>query len=125
VHDGDGIHPKETPMTTTTNPACAVCGNGMHTLPWGAEVPAADHAVIELDGVRYPVHRGCIRSFVASPDEDAEAWEGQRRSVEPVDRRHADIDLAHRLWGAGRSLYEISVETGRSKEWLRTYAGLR
>lgn len=65
----------------TTNPPCTVCGNGTHRLPWGTEVPETDRAVIELDGIRYPLHRACIRSFVARPDEDAEAWESQQRTA--------------------------------------------
>jgi hypothetical protein len=71
-------------MTTTEQGHCAVCGNGMERLPWGATVHPEKRAAIELDGYRFPVHRECIRVFVLAPTEDAEGWEQQLRSAVPV-----------------------------------------
>lgn len=38
--------------------------------------------------------------------------------------RERDIQRALLLARQGKSLFEIAMTTGRSKEWLRTYAGL-
>ena len=40
------------------------------------------------------------------------------------DRRDRDIARARAMRARGESLYAIAVATGRSKEWLRTYAGI-
>lgn len=36
-----------------------------------------------------------------------------------------DIDVAISMRLQGRTMYEIALATGRSKEWLRTNAGIR
>ena len=61
----------------TDRPRCTVCGNGMHSR-WGTTVPEEERAAIEIDGRRYPVHRGCIGAFVARPEDDSDAWASQQ-----------------------------------------------
>lgn len=43
----------------------------------------------------------------------------------PVCSREADINRANELRRVGHTLFDISQRLGRSKEWLREYAGLR
>ena len=38
--------------------------------------------------------------------------------------KERDIQRARALRAEGLSLYAIAAHTGRSKEWLRTYAGI-
>jgi hypothetical protein len=40
-------------------------------------------------------------------------------------RRNRDIEDARAYRAEGKSLFEIASRLGRSKEWLREYAGLR
>ena len=43
---------------------------------------------------------------------------------EPLRARERDIARARALRAEGLSLYAIAAHLGRSKEWLRTYAGI-
>lgn len=47
------------------------------------------------------------------------------RAAELAAAKARDIATAHELRAQGASLYAIATATGRSKEWLREYAGLR
>lgn len=42
----------------------------------------------------------------------------------PVGQRRRDVATAQRLRAEGLSLFAIGQQVGRSKEWLREYAGL-
>jgi hypothetical protein len=68
-------------MTTTEQARCAVCGNGMERLPWGATVHPEKRAAIELDGLRFPVHRECIRVHPPGAGQPAGPLRGAMREV--------------------------------------------
>lgn len=42
-----------------------------------------------------------------------------------AEARRRDVATAHRMRAEGSILFEIAQATGRSKEWLREYAGAR
>jgi hypothetical protein len=64
-------------------------------------------------------------AYLRSHGHDPRGPGADERMHDRLRARQRDIAEARAMWAEGHSLYAIHLATGRSKEWLRTYAGIR